>query len=60
MVTLMVYEVIGKLVLYIIGTSFFGAFCYVILDDMEDDDSIFFGAWLAGIVVFLVLIATTP
>lgn len=58
-VTLMVYEVIGKVVLYIIGTLVFGAFIEGI-DDMGDDNwGIFFGAWVMGIVVFLGLIVLT-
>ena len=48
----MVYEIIGKVVLYIIGTLLLGAFFSAIDDDME----IFHGAWLAGISVFLWLI----
>ena len=55
MVTLMVYEVIGKVVLYIIGTLFFGAFPTAISGDWGDDGSIFFGAWLVGVAVFFVL-----
>lgn len=55
----MVYEVIGKIALYIIGTLLFGAFTSAI-DNMGDNWGIFFGAWLAGIVVFLELIVTTP
>jgi hypothetical protein len=55
----MVYEVIGKVALYIIGTLIFGAFTSAI-DDMGDNWGIFFGAWLAGIVVFLELIIPTP
>lgn len=51
----MIYEIIGKIVLYIIGTSLFGAFISF-LDDDGDAWSIFFGAWLAGIIVFLELI----
>jgi len=52
----MVYEVIGKVVLYIIGTLLYGAFISC-LNDYEDNWSIFFGAWLASIIVFLELIA---
>lgn len=48
----MVYEVIGKVVLYIIGTLLGGAFISAIDDDME----VFGGAWLVGILVFLCLI----
>ena len=51
----MVYEVIGKVALYIIGTLIFGAFTSAI-DDMEDYWGIFFGAWIAGFLVFLWLI----
>ena len=51
----MVYEVIGKVALYIIGTLLYGAFISY-LNDCEDDWGIFFGAWLAGIGVFLELI----
>lgn len=56
----MVYEFIGKLTLYIIGTLIFGAFISVIDDDSGDNRGIFFGAWLASIVVFLELIIPTP
>ena len=52
---LMVYEVIGKVALYIIVTLIFGAFTSAI-DDMGANWGIFFGAWLAGIVVFVWLI----
>ena len=51
----MVYEVIGKVVLYIIGTLLFGAIFTAIDGDWGDDGSIFFGAWFVGIAVFLVL-----
>ncbi len=54
---LMVYEVIGKVALYIIGTLIFGAFTSAIFD-MGDHWGIFFGAWLAGIAVFLKLIVS--
>ena len=55
----MVYEVIGKVVLYIIGTLIFGAIIEGI-DDMGNDNwGIFFGAWIMGIVVFLGLIVLT-
>lgn len=47
----MVYEVIGKLTLYVIGTWLFGSLIYL-LDDGEHNWSIFFGAWVAGIAVF--------
>lgn len=50
------YEVIGKVVLYIIGTLLLGAFSSAIDDDMEDSRGIFFGAWFASIMVFLWLI----
>lgn len=56
----MVYEVIGKVVLYIIGTLLFGALTSVLDDDMEDSRGIFFGAWIAGIMVFLELIIPVP
>lgn len=49
----MVYEGIGKIVLYIIGTVFFGAIFTAIEDDWGEDGSMFFGAWIAGILVFL-------
>lgn len=49
---MMVYEFIGRIVVYIIGTLLFGAFFSVI----DDDGDIFCGAWLASIVVFLCLI----
>lgn len=52
----MVYEFIGKATLYIIGTLLFGALTSVLDDDMEDSCGIFFGAWIAGIIVFLELI----
>lgn len=55
----MVYEVIGKVALYIIGTLLFGVFTSAI-DYLGDHRGIFFGAWLAGIVVFLELIVPTP
>ena len=55
----MVYEIIGKMVLYIIGTLFFGAIPTAISGDWGDDGSIFFGAWLAGSFVFLWLIIQT-
>ena len=55
----MVYEVIGKVAVYIIGTLLFGALTSVLDDDMGDNWGIFFGAWLAGIVVFLELIIPT-
>ena len=54
----MVYEVIGKVALYIIGTLIFGAFTSAIIDDMGDHWGIFFGAWFAGIAVFLKLIVS--
>lgn len=53
----MVYEVIGKVALYIIGTLLFGAFTSAI-DDMADNWGIFFGAWVMGIAVFLELIVS--
>lgn len=56
----MVYEFIGKVALYIIGTLLFGAFFSAIDDDMEDSRGIFFGAWIAGIMVFLELIIPVP
>ena len=52
---LMVYEVIGKVALYIIGTLIFGAFTSAIFD-MGDHWGIFFGAWIAGFLVFLWMI----
>lgn len=55
----MVYEVIGKVALYIIGTLIFGAITDAI-DDTGNSWGIFFGAWIVGIVVFLELIVTTP
>jgi hypothetical protein len=52
-VTLIVYEVIGKVVLYIIGTLLLGAF----ISGIDDaGDWIFCGAWLVGILVFLWII----
>lgn len=51
----MVYEIIGKVVVYIIGTLIFGAFTSF-LDDMDNSYSIFFGAWIASIIVFTELI----
>jgi hypothetical protein len=51
----MVYEIIGKVALYIIGTLLFGAFTSAI-DDIADNRGIFFGAWIAGILVFLWMI----
>ena len=56
----MVYEVIGKVVLCIIGTVFFGGIFTAIEDDWEESGSIFFGAWIASIVVFTKLIIPTP
>lgn len=52
----MVYEIIGKMVLYVIGTLFFGAIPNAIDDSWGDDGALFFGAWLAGSFVFLLLI----
>lgn len=49
----MVYEAIGKTVLYIIGTLLGGAFISAIDDD---DMGVFCGAWIVGILVFLCLI----
>ena len=48
----MIYEIIGKIALYIIGTLIFGA----IISGIEDNEWIFCGAWLAGFVVFLAMI----
>ena len=56
----MVYEIIGKVVLYIIGTLLFGALTSALDDDMEDSRGIFFGAWIASIIVFLELIIPAP
>lgn len=53
---MMVYEAIGKTVLYIIGTLLGGALFAVLDDDVEDSRGIFFGAWVVGILVFLWLI----
>lgn len=55
---MMVYEVIGKVALYIIGTLLFG----VVLDTIDDmgDWGTCFWAWLAGILVFLCLIIPPP
>ena len=53
MVMRMVYEAIGKTVLYIIGTLLGGAFISAIDDD---DMGVFCGAWIVGILVFLCLI----
>ena len=55
----MVYEVIGKVVLYIIGTLLFGVFFNAIDNDMEDSRGIFFGAWIAGVIVFSELMTPT-
>lgn len=51
----MVYEVICKVVLYIIGTLLFGAFANA-FDSVENDFGMFVGAWIASIIVFLWLI----
>ena len=51
----MVYEVIGKVAIYIIGTLLLGTFTSW-LDDTGDNGSLFFGAWFAGLLVFLGLI----
>ena len=51
----MVYEVIGKVALYIIGTLLLGAITDAI-DDTENSWGIFFGAWFAGVLVFLWMI----
>ena len=60
-VTLMVYEVIGKVALYIIGTLLFGVFVSIFDDDIGDNCwVVFLGAWLMGIIVFLALIIPTP
>ena len=61
-VTLMVYEIIGKLALYVIGTLFFGFIISVLDDDNITEDwwAIFLGAWLASVIVFLELIIPTP
>ena len=56
----MVYEFIGKVALYIIGTLLFGALVSVLDDDMDDSRGIFFGAWIVGIIVFLELIIPVP
>ena len=56
----MMYEAIGKTVLYIIGTLLSGALFAVLDDDVEDSRGVFFGAWFAGIVVFLVLLIPAP
>lgn len=55
----MIYEIIGKVALYIIGTLLYGIFISCLNDD-EDVWSVFFGAWLASIIVFLELIVKTP
>lgn len=53
----MVFEIIGKVVLYIIGTLLFGAFICAVDDDIGDNGlGVFVGAWLAGILVFIWLI----
>ena len=52
---MMVYEIIGKVALYIIGTLFFGAFADA-FDSVKTDYGMFFGAWIAGILVFLWMI----
>lgn len=54
-VTLMVYEIIGKVVLYIIGTLLFGVFADS-FDSIENDYGMFVGAWIASIIVFLWMI----
>lgn len=56
----MVYEFIGKVVLYIIGTLLLGVIFNSIDDDIEDSRGIFFGAWIAGVIVFSELIFPTP
>ena len=47
----MVYEIIGKVTLYIIGTLLFGAFADA-FDSINADYGMFVGAWIAGILVF--------
>lgn len=54
-VTPMVYEIIGKIALYIIGTLLFGAFADA-FDSVKNDYGMFVGAWIAGILVFLWMI----
>ena len=48
----MVFEIIGKVVLYMLVTLTVG----LLIDDTWDGSKIGFGAWLAGIVVFVWLI----
>lgn len=52
-VTAMVYEIIGKMVIYIIVTVLFGAIFAAIEGDWGDNGAIFFGAWIASVLVFL-------
>lgn len=52
----MVYEVIGKVVLYILGTIFVG----LLFDDVSQWTDPWFGAWLAGVLVFTCLIIPMP
>lgn len=48
----MVFEIIGKITLYIAGTLLVGS-CTEFLDP---DCGIYFGAWIASIFVFIILI----
>lgn len=52
----MVFEIIGKVVLYVLATLTVG----LLIDDTWDGSKIGMGAWIAGIVVFLWLIIPTP
>ena len=52
----MVFEIIGKITLYIIGTLLVGCFVEFLDDYTDDSYGIFFGAWLASIFVFVFLI----
>lgn len=51
----MVYEIVGKVAVYIIGTLLFGAFADA-FDSIDIDCGMFVGAWIAGILVFLCMI----
>lgn len=48
----MVFEIIGKITLYIIGTLLVGG----VAEFIDIDCGIYFGAWIASIFVFIYLI----